>query len=228
MVFLEGGRRVELAPAVMQDDSGTSTVQRGRFTIESSDRYQIELLADSGLRNPNPGTYPISALQDYAPVGRWLLPDDEGTPLLPEALLCVRFEAHDDFGLSAVNLAIEHASKRSLERELLPASTKPTTRTVITSCSSSRPAGRRTQRQRRPRVAPALRDNRLRRVARPNCRRASCRSSMPAARSVIGRTFPQLARRSQLGARDPVRPPRPASKEIAQSTTRRPRSVPIR
>jgi len=132
MVFLESGRRLELTPTVMQDDSGQSTVQCGRFTLESSDRYQIELLADSGLRNPNPGTYPISALQDYAPVGRWLLPDDEGTPLLPEALLCVRFEAHDDFGLSAVNLAIEHASKRSLERAMLPASTKPTTRAVIT------------------------------------------------------------------------------------------------
>ena len=132
MVFLEGGRRLELVPSVLQDDSGTSTVQRGRFTIESSDRYQIELLADNGLRNPNPGTYPISALQDYAPVGRWLLPDDEGTPLLPEALLCVRFDVHDDFGLAAVDLAIEHASKRSLERSLLPASTKPATRGVIT------------------------------------------------------------------------------------------------
>ncbi|HEU4418662.1 MAG TPA: hypothetical protein VFT55_06960, partial [Planctomycetota bacterium] len=41
MVFLEGGRRLELVPSVMQDDSGASTVQRGRFTIESSDRYQI-------------------------------------------------------------------------------------------------------------------------------------------------------------------------------------------
>lgn len=110
MVFLESGRRLDLVATAPQDDSGVATLYRGRFAVEASDRYQIELVADNGLRNPNPGTWPIAALQDYAPIGRWLLPDDEGLLLLPTAILCVRVDVHDDFGLSAVDLAIGSAT----------------------------------------------------------------------------------------------------------------------
>jgi hypothetical protein len=86
-----------------------------------SDRYQIELLADNGLRNPNPGNYPISALQDYAPVARWLLPEDDTLALLPTALLCLRIEARDDFGLTDIQLTIERGGEPILTRALLPA-----------------------------------------------------------------------------------------------------------
>jgi hypothetical protein len=120
MVFLESGRRMEMAPATLQDDSGTSTVYRSEFVIEASDRYQVELFAETGLRNPNPGTYPISALTDYAPVGRWLLPGDESLLLLSKALLCVRVVVHDDFGLDAATLAIDRSGTRTFERSLLP------------------------------------------------------------------------------------------------------------
>jgi hypothetical protein len=106
MTFLESGRRVPLAPIAVQDDSGVAMRFRGSFRLEASDRYQIELIGDNDLRNPNPGTYPLVALQDLAPIGRWLLPDDEGALLLPTGLLCVRVEARDDFGLAAVDLLV--------------------------------------------------------------------------------------------------------------------------
>lgn len=128
MVMLESGERQPLAPVELQDDGGTASSFRGRFRITASDRYQIELLGDHGLRNPNPGTYPILAQQDYAPVGRWLLPDDESTLLLPTALLCLRTELRDDFGLAEAELVVEHAGGVALRRALAlptPAASQP-------------------------------------------------------------------------------------------------------
>ena len=125
MVFLEDGRRVDLTPTSVTDDGGAATEFQATFQMAGSDRYQIELLADNGLRNPNPGTYPISALQDYAPVARWLLPEDDTLALLPTALLCLRVEAHDDFGLTEVQLVIERGGQPILTRSLLPADTAP-------------------------------------------------------------------------------------------------------
>jgi hypothetical protein len=125
LVFLESGRRIELEPLVLQDDSGTSTRLRGAFVLDASDRYQIELVATNGLRNPKPGTYPISALQDYAPVGRWLLPEDDTLALLPTGLLCLRVDARDDFGLTAADLTIERGGEVVLTQALLTAPEPP-------------------------------------------------------------------------------------------------------
>lgn len=125
LVFLESGKRLPLVADAPQDDSGVRLQHRVRFPVEASDRYQIELLGENGLRNPNPGTYPLAALQDYAPVGRWLLPEDEGLSLLPTALLCVRIEGRDDFGLAAVDLVVEHDGARSAPRSLLPPAPLP-------------------------------------------------------------------------------------------------------
>lgn len=124
MVFLEDGRRVDLNPTIVTDDSGTATEFQASFQMVGSDRYQIELLADNGLRNPNPGSYPISAMQDYAPVARWLLPEDDTLALLPTALLCLRVEARDDFGLTDIQLIIERGGEPILTRPLLPADQK--------------------------------------------------------------------------------------------------------
>ena len=121
MVFLESGRRLQLQPVQLQDDGGASLGFRGAFVLEASDRYQIELVAENGLRNPNPGTYPISALKDYAPVGRWLLPEDDTLALLPTGLLCVRVDARDDFGLTAADLSIERGGEVALAQPLLEA-----------------------------------------------------------------------------------------------------------
>jgi hypothetical protein len=120
LVFLESGKRVPLVPRALTDDSGTITLLVGDFTVEQSDRYQVELIGDGGLRNPNPGTYPVTALQDYAPVGRWLQPDDEAnTPLLPEGILCIRGEARDDFGLLQGSLQIDAGNDRTTQRALV-------------------------------------------------------------------------------------------------------------
>lgn len=119
MVFLESGRRLDLEPTTIQDDSGAADALRTSFVVQGPDRYQIELVGGSGLENPNPGTYPISALRDYAPVGRWLLPGDEAALVLPDALLCVRVEVRDDFGLAAVDLQIDRAGAEVRTQSLL-------------------------------------------------------------------------------------------------------------
>lgn len=125
LVFLEGGRRLELQPAAVSDDSGTSPTFTGRFVVESPDRYQVELLGDNGLRNPEPGSYPVVALQDYSPVGRWLQPDEEGTALLlPTATLCIRYTAKDDFGLAKSELVVELPGGREERFALLPPRTE--------------------------------------------------------------------------------------------------------
>ncbi|HEB54372.1 MAG TPA: hypothetical protein ENI87_14055 [bacterium] len=119
MVFLEDGRRLPLAARNVQDDGGAATAFAGEFVLTASDRYQIELVADTGLRNPNPGTYPISVLQDYAPVGRWLLPEDDTFALQPTGLLCLRIDARDDFGLTRVDLSVERDTQQVLQRSLM-------------------------------------------------------------------------------------------------------------
>lgn len=118
--FLESGQQVPLTATVLQDDSAAATVYVGRFRVEKSDRYEVRLLAENGLANPNPGNYPVAALTDYAPVGRWLLPDDENLLLLPTALLCVRYEARDDFGLANVQLQIERNGQPVHTAEFVP------------------------------------------------------------------------------------------------------------
>ncbi|MFY9344789.1 MAG: hypothetical protein WAT39_20015, partial [Planctomycetota bacterium] len=132
MVFLESGRRLPMTADTPLDDSGVAAAWRARFRVEASDRYQVDLVADNGLRNPTPGTWPIAALTDYAPIGRWLLPEDEGLVLLPTALLCLRLEARDDFGLSAVELAVAHGNDAGSARALLPSATPAPTSVVLT------------------------------------------------------------------------------------------------
>lgn len=122
LLFLESGRRIPLTATTVTDDSGSLVVQVGEFVVDASDRYQIDLVGDSGLSNPNPGTYPVTALQDYAPVGRWLQPEDESSTLrLPTGLLCVRGFLHDDFGLHSGTLTVDAGAGRTTTRTLLPA-----------------------------------------------------------------------------------------------------------
>ncbi|MFM1871712.1 MAG: hypothetical protein RL398_1134 [Planctomycetota bacterium] len=115
MVFLESGRELPLTPVTVQDDGGMANSHTVEFVVETSDRYEIRLQAENGLANPNPGNYPIAALVDFAPVGRWLLPDDENLLLLPEASLVVRYEARDDFGLAEERLVVERAGTVTLD-----------------------------------------------------------------------------------------------------------------
>ena len=119
-MFLESGRNLPLTKTTLTDDAGTVVMHTGEFLVEASDRYQIELVGESGLRNPNPGTYPITALQDYAPVGRWLQPDDASNTLrVPEGILCVRGQARDDFGLVTGTMTIDAGDDRTASVSLL-------------------------------------------------------------------------------------------------------------
>lgn len=121
LVFLESGRRLVLKPVAIQDDSAKAQLLRAAFRLENTDRYQVELVGDNGLKSPNPGTYPVAALQDYAPVGRWLQPDEEyGLMLLPEAVLALRIDAQDDYGLHAVTFAVESSGGTSTVPLLQP------------------------------------------------------------------------------------------------------------
>jgi hypothetical protein len=106
--FLESEREVELTPEGVTDDSGRPARFVGRFPVQGSDRYQVELLGDIGLRDPDPGTYPVVAIEDLAPAGRLLLPDDGSAVnfFLPTGLLPLRLLASDDFGLGRVDLEI--------------------------------------------------------------------------------------------------------------------------
>jgi hypothetical protein len=110
--FLDSAAVLELEPTRIDDDSGAGRVFAGRFAITATDRYQVELTNADGLGNPRPGTYPVIALEDLAPVGRVLLPSgDEVQVVLPTARLPVRVEARDDFGLAW--LGVEASTGRS-------------------------------------------------------------------------------------------------------------------
>jgi hypothetical protein len=125
LVFLESGREIELERTTRTDDDGTIVLYATTFAVEQSDRYQVKLTGESGLSNPNPGTYPVTALEDYAPVGRWLLPDDaSNTLLLPTAWLCVRGNARDDFGLTSAQLVVDAGEGVTTAEDLLPAPTE--------------------------------------------------------------------------------------------------------
>lgn len=101
LLFLESGLEIPLETRTVQDDEGPQTVHAGKFVLTRSDRYQIELTSAKGLQNPRPGAYPVVAIADHAPVGRLLLPASEDlNVLLPSAVLPVRLEIRDDFGIA--------------------------------------------------------------------------------------------------------------------------------
>jgi len=101
ITFMESGRVIDLEPALVADDDGTSQVLRAEFTIERSDRYQVRLVSPDGLRNPHPGNYPVVGVTDQAPTGFLMLPaDDDLSVVLPTGIVPIRAEARDDYGLT--------------------------------------------------------------------------------------------------------------------------------
>ncbi len=122
LVFLEGTNEVPLEPQSIEDDSGVRRRFAADFTITASDRYEVHLEGAQGLRNPKPGTYPIVAVEDHAPVGRMLLPSgDDIHVVVPGALVPLRVEAKDDFGLASVDVKTSTGREEiKSERALLP------------------------------------------------------------------------------------------------------------
>lgn len=108
LVFLESGREIEMRAETVTDDDGTRDILIGSFAIDRSDRFQVRLISREGMRNPHPGTYPVIAVTDHAPHGRILSPaDDSLSVVLPTALIPLRTEAHDDYGLTAVRAIVD-------------------------------------------------------------------------------------------------------------------------
>ncbi len=121
LAFLESGLRLPLEFEQTADDAGSKEAWTGTFAVQQNDRYQVELVGSDGLASPNPGIYPVTALLDHAPVGRWLLPDDESnTLLLPDGVLCVRATVRDDFGLAAGELSVDLGQDQAVRRAVLP------------------------------------------------------------------------------------------------------------
>lgn len=103
--LIDSDRRVELTPVEIQDDAGAGLAYSCEVPIDRSDRYQVEFVGRNGIGNPHPGTYPILALEDHAPITRLLTPpDDDLNVVLPGATLPVRVMAGDDFGVTSVTL----------------------------------------------------------------------------------------------------------------------------
>jgi hypothetical protein len=136
LTFMDSGRRIELEPQVIEDDSGTSTAFTGEFRVTVSERYQIELLGTTGLRNPRPGYYNVNALRDYGPVGNILNPvDDPLAVALPRGVIALRVSARDDYGLTAARLTVElsrSAGEAGRVLELIAPGAPPSTETVLT------------------------------------------------------------------------------------------------
>ncbi len=107
LVFLESGGRLELEPRITSDDAGRRELLTAEFLVTRSDRYQVELVGGSGLRNPHPGHYPIVVIPDHPPAGRLLLPlDDSLQVVLPAGRIPLRAELRDDHGLRRAELRI--------------------------------------------------------------------------------------------------------------------------
>ncbi len=108
LLFLNTGREVELTSTVIEDDAGSKTVFLGDFIVEESDSYQVEMRSPNGLRNPRPGSYPVNALADHAPIGQLLIPAaDDLNVVLPQAILPIRLAASDDYGLSKATASLQ-------------------------------------------------------------------------------------------------------------------------
>lgn len=108
LLFINTAEEVALLRTEVEDDAGSMEVFVGQFTVQESDRYQVEMRSPNGLRNPYPGTYPVNALADHAPIGQLLIPAaDDINVVLPRAILPIRLAASDDFGLSRITAGLQ-------------------------------------------------------------------------------------------------------------------------
>jgi hypothetical protein len=107
ILLVESGRRFELEPRITSDDAGRRELLTTAFVVDRSDRYQVELVGPSGLRNPHPGHYPIVVLPDHPPIGRLLLPLDDALGVaLPTGQLPLRVEVRDDYSLRRAEASV--------------------------------------------------------------------------------------------------------------------------
>lgn len=107
LIFQESGEVVELTATRVEDDGGARTVYRGGFAVRKTDRYQVELLSNDGLRNPQGSSYPVIAMADAPPSGQILTPQDDGlNAVLPNGIVALRALVRDDFRLTSVTAEV--------------------------------------------------------------------------------------------------------------------------
>lgn len=107
LIFQESGEVVELTATRVEDDGGARTVYRGGFAVRKTDRYQVELLSNDGLRNPQGSSYPVIAVADAPPSGQILTPQDDGlNAVLPNGIVALRALVRDDFRLTSVSAEV--------------------------------------------------------------------------------------------------------------------------
>jgi len=120
LVFEESGQRVALEKGLPESGDG-NPVWSGAFAVQGNDRYRVELVGDTGLTNPQSGSYAVVALPDFAPVGRLLTPDTTVLSLTPDGIVPVRAEFRDDWGVTGGSLQVQTArTDAATERDLLP------------------------------------------------------------------------------------------------------------
>lgn len=120
LVFEESERRIPLASAPPPSGDG-DPLWVCEFAVQGNDRYRVQLLGDTGLTNPQSGTYAVVALSDFAPVGRLLTPDSSNLALLPTGIAPVRAEFRDDWGVTAAELSVQTARADNVATlDLLP------------------------------------------------------------------------------------------------------------
>jgi mRNA-degrading endonuclease RelE of RelBE toxin-antitoxin system len=132
LVFQESAAKVELrrVPARPEDVARTGatgsedveTVFRyeGRFAMpETSDRYQVEMLAKNGLSELGGAVYSVVPRPDRQPLVRVITPGPSFPAMTPDAVFPLRLVATDDYGLVSLSLARRLGSRGEMQSEEL-------------------------------------------------------------------------------------------------------------
>lgn len=88
--------------------------------VDKNIRYSVELEDAEGLRNPDPGSYSIVALNDRAPEVKLQIPSRTEIDVTPNGVLGIQARASDDFGVMAIKLKYRSNPKDVFTEVVLP------------------------------------------------------------------------------------------------------------
>lgn len=128
------GSEEELAFVSSEPTGDGPLTQASHYTVslnvEKNTRYSVELEDAEGLRNPDPGSYSIVALNDRAPDVKLQVPARTEIDVAPNGLLAIQARATDDFGVASMKLRYRVNGKDAFTDIVLP-------RTAITPATNS-------------------------------------------------------------------------------------------
>jgi hypothetical protein len=115
---------VAKAEMVTVQDGAAKTLERigprrfrTRFTVDKTTPYTITLEAEDGLTNLNPVRYYLKSLVDAPPKVRLLAPSSVEIDGTPDALVPVRADVTDDYGVARLGLMVR-AGRNAAEVEM--------------------------------------------------------------------------------------------------------------